>query len=156
MRKIIELGYKILNSKYYSKLFSSYNITWELAALTKSTAMDAILRSVKSEEEFWSSGREEAEKLKIFVDKNSVVLDVGCGMGRIEKFLAKYCKEIHAVDVSGRMIKLAKKNLKDIKNVFFYKNNGKDLSIFRDNMFDFAFSILTLQHLEKEDAYISL
>jgi len=152
--KIINLGYKILNSRYFSKLFGSYKTTWELAGITKSTAMDAVLRGVKNEEEFWLSGKEEVEKLRNFINKDSIVLDVGCGMGRIEQFLAEYCKEIHGVDVSGRMIRFAKKNLKGHKNVFFHKNNGRDLSIFPDNTFDFVFSIITLQHLEKEDAYI--
>lgn len=153
--KIINLGYKILNSRYFSKLFGSYKMTWELAGITKSTAMDAVLRGVKNEEEFWSSGKEQAEKLKHFVSKDSIVLDTGCGMGRIEKFLARYCREIHGVDVSGRMISFAKKNLRDYRDyIFFYKNNGRDLSIFPDNKFDFVFSILTLQHLEKEVAYI--
>lgn len=153
--KIINLGYKILNSRYFSKLFCSYKTTWELAGITKSTAMDAVLRGVKNEEEFWLSGKEEAKKLRNFINKDSVALDVGCGIGRIEKFLAEYCKEIHGVDISGRMIKLARKNLRDYKNVFFYKNNGKDLSIFPDDKFNFVFSIITLlQHMEKEDVYI--
>ena len=153
-KKFINLGYKILNSRLFSRLFSSYKLTWELAGITKSTAMDAVLRGVRNEVEFWSSGEKVAEELKKFVNKDSIVLDVGCGVGRVEKFLAPYCKEIHGVDVSGRMIKLARKNLRNYKNVFFHKNNGKDLRIFPDNAFDFIFSILTLQHLEKEDAYI--
>lgn len=152
--KVLALGYKVLNSGILSKLFRSYRITWELAGVTKTTAMDAVLRGVKDEEEFWLSGKREAEKLKEFISKDSIVLDVGCGLGRIEKWLASYCKEIHAVDVSWRMIRLARKNLKGIKNVFFYRGNGRDLSIFPDDKFDFVFSLLTLQHLEKEDAYI--
>lgn len=88
-----------------------------------------------------------------FVNRNSVVLDVGCGIGRVERYLAPYCKEIFGVDISRRMIKIAKKNRRH-RNVHFIKNNGRDLSIFENNKFDFIFSILVLQHLEKEDAYI--
>lgn len=51
-------------------------------------------------------------------------------------------------------MKLAKQRLKDINNVFFYKTNGRNLSIFEDNRFDFVFSTIVLQHLAKEDAYI--
>jgi SAM-dependent methyltransferase len=154
MRKnFYSLPYKILNSRFFSKFFRSYKITWELAGITKGMAMDAVLRGVKNETEFWSSGKDIAEKLRKFIDKNSIVLDVGCGLGRIEKYLAEHCKEIHAVDISSRMIKFAKEYLKGYENVFFYVNNGKDLRIFPDEKFHFCFSILVLQHLEKEDAF---
>lgn len=153
-RDILKLGYKVLNSRYFSKIFGSYKLTWEMAAVTRSTAMDAVLFNVKDEEELWERGREDAQKLKKFVDKSSIVLDVGCGLGRVEKFLAPECKEIHGVDISGRMLRLAKNNLKDHANVFLHRTNGRDLSLFTDNKFDFVFSIITLQHLEKEDAYI--
>lgn len=79
------------------------------------------------------------------------MLDLGCGIGRVEKFLAPHCKEIHGVDVSGKMIKLARKRIKH-RNVYFHKNNGRDLSIFPDETFDFVFSEAVFQHVEKEDA----
>ncbi len=153
-KTIIDLGYNVINSRYFSRFFGSYRLTWEFAGATKSTAMDAVLYNVKNEDEFYSSGKEYAEKFEPFVNKNTIVLDVGCGIGRIENSLANKCKEIHGVDVSGRMIRFAKKSLNDHKNIFFYKNNGKDLSLFPDNKFDFVFSVIVLQHLEKEDSYI--
>ncbi|MBC7099527.1 class I SAM-dependent methyltransferase [Candidatus Bipolaricaulota bacterium] len=149
-KKILDIGYSIINSRFLSKLFT-YKVTWELAAITKSTAMEAILKGVGNEDEFWSSGRKTASRLMNFVNRNSVVLDVGCGIGRVERYLAPYCKEIFGVDISRR--KIAKKSLKNHENVHFIKNNGRDLSIFENNKFDFIFSILVLQHLEKEDAY---
>lgn len=76
---------------------------------------------------------------------------MGCGIGRVEKFLAPHCKKLYGVDVSGKMIKQAKKRV-NIKNVYFHENNGRDLSIFSDETFDFIFSVIVLQHIEKEDA----
>lgn len=96
------------------------------------------------------SGGEFAEELKKFIDPNSVVLDLGCGIARVEKFLAPHCKEIHGVDVSGKMIKLARERIKH-KNAYFHKNNGRDLSIFPDETFDFVFSEAVFMHLDKED-----
>jgi ubiquinone/menaquinone biosynthesis C-methylase UbiE len=116
--------------------------------------MSSILSGIEDEKIFNQKGEEDANELKKIIEPNSVVLDIGCGIGRIETFLAPYCKEIHGIDVSKRMIKWAKKRLKEYNNVFLYKTNGRDLSIFPDNKFDFVFSILVLQHLEKEDAYI--
>lgn len=54
--------------------------------------MDAVLRGVKNETEFWSSGKDIAEKLRKFIDKNSIVLDVGCvwvGLKNIWRSIAK-------------------------------------------------------------------
>jgi len=154
MKGIIELGYKALNWRYFSRFFQSYKFTWQMATTTKSTAMDAVLRGVKDEEEFWQKGKQDAQRLKKFIDKDSIVLDLGCGLGQLERFLAPHCKEIHGVDVSTRMLKFAKDNLKQHPNVLLHKNNGRDLALFPASKFDFVFSIITLQHLEKEDAYI--
>jgi 2-polyprenyl-3-methyl-5-hydroxy-6-metoxy-1,4-benzoquinol methylase len=140
--------------RIYARLVTNYERTWDLYAMTKRGAMRAILTGVEDEEIFDSRGKECVDELRKFIEPNFVVLDIGCGIGRLEKFLAQYCKEVHGIDVSGRMVKLAKQRLKDINNLFFHKTNGRDLSIFPDNKFDFVFSILVLQHIEKEDAYI--
>ena len=55
-KKILDIGYSIINSRFLSKLFT-YKVTWELAAITKSIAMEAILKGVGNEDEFLSSGR---------------------------------------------------------------------------------------------------
>lgn len=54
-KKILDIS--IINSRFLSKLFT-YKVTWELAAITKSTAMEAILKGVGNEDEFLSSGKE--------------------------------------------------------------------------------------------------
>lgn len=131
---------------------SSYERSWDFAALTMHHAMKSILSEIEDERTFDLEGEKAANELRKFIEPNFIVLDLGCGIGRVEKFLASSCKECIGVDVSGRMIKLAKKRLRNFKNVSFHKNNGRDLSIFPDKKFDFVFSILTFQHLDKEDA----
>ena len=132
--------------------FSSYGRSWDLSALTMQQAMKAILSNANDEETFDYEGERTARELSSFIKPNSVVLDLGCGIGRIEKFLPHNCKKCIGIDVSRRMISLAKKRLDAFRNVSFYRNNGRDLSLFPDRMFDFVFSIFTLQHLDKEDA----
>lgn len=80
--------------------------------------MDSVLAEVKDEREFDLSGEKIAETLKEFITPGDIVLDVGCGIGRIEKHLAKYCAKIYAVDVSKRMVKLTKRRLKGLNNVY--------------------------------------
>ena len=139
-----------------SKFFNSYERVWDTLAMTEGDAMDAVLAGVKDEEELDLAGEKITEMLKEFVTPEDVVLDLGCGIGRIEKSLAKYCAEIHGVDISKRMVKLARKRLKGFGNVYIHKNNGRDLASFPDDKFDFVFSIDVLQHLEKEDSVFYL
>jgi glycosyltransferase involved in cell wall biosynthesis len=91
MKGIIKLGHGALNWRYLSRSFNSYKLTWQAAAATRSTAMEAVLYGIKDAEEFWQKGKEDAERLREFSDKDTVVLDLGCGLGRLEKFLAPQC-----------------------------------------------------------------
>ena len=68
-------------------------------------------------------GKASAERFKKVANPDQVALDFGCGIGRMERFLADYCKEIHGVDVSGVRIRLAKKRHRGYDNVYFHKNN---------------------------------
>jgi len=152
--------FRLLRSKIIaqivSKFFGSYERVWDTLAITKRNAMDAVSAGVEDEKEFDLAGERIAETLKEFVTSKDVVLDLGCGIGRIEKSLAKYCAEIHGVDVSRRMVKRARKRLQGLTKIYIHKNNGRDLSSFPDEKFDFVFSVIVLQHLEKEDAVFYL
>ncbi len=105
-----------------------------------------------SRQEFELSGLEMACRLRNFVSSESIVLDLGCGIGRIARYLAPYCKEIYCVDASTVILRKAKKFLQNIPNVVIQRNNGKDLRNFPSNFFDFIYCIGVLQHLDKEDA----
>ncbi|MDN5846061.1 MAG: class I SAM-dependent methyltransferase [Candidatus Nitrosocosmicus sp.] len=52
---------------------------------------------------------------------NEVLVDAGCGSGRVTKIIANILKEgkIYAIDLDKNMIENAKINLKDQKNVIF-------------------------------------
>jgi ubiquinone/menaquinone biosynthesis C-methylase UbiE len=135
---------------------SSYRKRWNLAAMTKSAAMDAILTGVAGTKEFEAMGVRDAHVLRRFVDRSSIVLDLGCGIGRVEKYLSRYCKVIYGVDVSDRMLTMARENLAGVSNVKFVRNDGHDLSEFHSETFDFVFALLVLQHLDKGDAWTYL
>ncbi len=48
------------------------------------------------------------------------------------------------------MLRLARKRHKDLANVYFHRNNGQNLSVFKDSQFDFVFSEAVIQHIDKE------
>ena len=79
------------------------------------------------------------------------VLEIGCGAGRVTRALAKLFGEVHAVDVSGEMVKLASQALRDFPKAFVYQNNGKDLSVVPSLEFDFAFSSIVFQHIPSRE-----
>lgn len=79
------------------------------------------------------------------VNKNSYVLDVGCGTGRWTKYLSKRAGFIEAIDPSNAII-AADKLLGQIKNVRLTKASTETIP-FADETFDFAMSIGVLHHI---------
>lgn len=79
------------------------------------------------------------------------VLEIGCGAGRVTRALARLFGEVHAVDVSGEMVKLAQAAVAPYPRAFVYQNNGKDLTVVPDLQFDFAFSTIVFQHIPSRD-----
>jgi cyclopropane fatty-acyl-phospholipid synthase-like methyltransferase len=76
------------------------------------------------------------------------VLEIGCGAGRITRALADMFGEVHGVDVSGEMVRLARAALASRPNAFIYQNNGEDLSVIPTGIeFDFAISTIVFQHI---------
>ncbi|MBA7609296.1 tRNA 5-carboxymethoxyuridine methyltransferase [subsurface metagenome] len=127
----------------------------DLAAVTEKRAMEATINAT-SAEMFAESGMRLANELKARMPDDAVALDFGCGIGRPEKFLAPFCREIHGVDISRGMLRIAKRRHKGISNVYFHKNKAHNLSIFRDSTFDFAFSVAVLSHMNKEQVVLLL
>src|SRR5579862_2063902 len=102
-----------------------------------------------TDEEFFASGEKTVAE-EILTDMGNVcqgrpaeqmrVLEIGCGAGRVTKALAKLFGEVHAVDVSGEMVRQATEALRGNPNALVYQNNGKDLTVVPEREFDFAFS----------------
>ena len=128
---------------------------WTLGAITEKAALYTTIHTT-SIELYDKQGMQLAEELKAKILPDSIVLDFGCGMGRPEKFLSSYCKEIYGVDISRAMLRLARRRHKDIHNAHFIKGGKTDLSVFQDCTFDFVFSEAVFQHLDKEHAILIL
>lgn len=105
------------------------------------------------DEAFDRGGRMDADLIRSRLPPDADVLDIGCGIGRIEKFLASSCGSLTGVDISENMLSEAKKRLAEYSTVRLKRNNGRDLDILGNDSFDFVFSFFVLQHVEREDAY---
>jgi len=83
------------------------------------------------------------------------VLEIGCGAGRLTRALSNVFGEIHAVDVSGEMVRHARMALHDRPHVTFYENNGCDLKVVPPLVFDFAYSAIVFQHIPSREVIYS-
>jgi 2-polyprenyl-3-methyl-5-hydroxy-6-metoxy-1,4-benzoquinol methylase len=79
------------------------------------------------------------------INKNSVILDAGCGSGRFSKYLANKVAFVEAVDPSSAVL-AADKVLENITNVRVTQASIGNLP-FEDNSFDFVMSIGVLHHI---------
>ncbi|MGO9560037.1 MAG: class I SAM-dependent methyltransferase [Acidimicrobiales bacterium] len=132
---------------------SRYEPTW-----TPTTEGDAkrLIYLTESEESFAEGGRLDCDRLSPWFSENSTVLDLGCGIGRVAKFVAPKCAKLWAVDVSERMLEMAAVRLSDFKNVSYVHSQDVSIPEVRDASVDLAYSLLVLQHLEREDAFLLL
>lgn len=81
-------------------------------------------------------------------------LEIGCGPGRLMKPLSRYFREIHGVDVSDEMIRLARQRLRDFPNAHVYATSGASLAQFPDEAFDFVYSYAVFQHIPSRDVVL--
>jgi len=81
--------------------------------------------------------------LKSKIDKKGRILDAGCGEGRFSKYFIENRANITSMDFSEEYIRIAKKNINKGKFVI-----GSVTKLpFKDNSFDYIFSVDVLQHV---------
>lgn len=78
-------------------------------------------------------------------------LEIGCGPGRLMLPLSRHFREIHGVDVSERMIRLAQENLAGIAHARVHTADGTSLELFNDESFDFVYSYAVFQHIPSRE-----
>jgi len=78
-------------------------------------------------------------------------LEIGCGPGRLMRPLSPFFREIHGVDVSDEMIRLAQERLRDTPNAYPHHSSGSDLAEFPDEKFDFVYSYAVFQHIPSRE-----
>ncbi|MBK9168466.1 MAG: methyltransferase domain-containing protein [Bryobacterales bacterium] len=78
-------------------------------------------------------------------------LEIGCGPGRLMLPMSWNFGEVHGVDVSDEMIRRAFQTLRDVLNAFPRRNEGSNLAMFQDELFDFVYSYAVFQHIPSRD-----
>ena len=111
-----------------------------------------------TENEFFLNGEAQVENILTklfnplgFEPKKKVMLDIGCGIGRMTFAFSKIFREVHGTDISPEMLKKANKKTQNYSNVFLSLGNGKDLGQYDTYSFDFCFSHLVFMHIPDEN-----
>jgi ubiquinone/menaquinone biosynthesis C-methylase UbiE len=127
-----------------------YRSAWEVAAQVD--AQSTVLTASSAEYFEWT-GKRDAARVREYLSEAATVLSIGCGIGRVERYLAPHVGELWAIDVSAEMLRRAEIRLSSFPNVRLREVGNADfLKSFDGCSFDLVFSYLVLQHLEKEDA----
>ncbi len=136
---------------------TNYKDTWNDRAISRDAAIAAVDGST-DETIVQHTGRWAAEQIRVALDvkKDDRVLELGCGVGRIGRELAPYCRHWTGVDISENMITHAAQRLADRANVSFHQLTRTSLDMLEDNSFDKAYSIAVFCHMDKEDLYLYL
>ena len=133
---------------------SDYKSTWNALSKNEDEAKFYIAGS-NSEEAF----EQTAESTKtillqtVGVHKDDVVLEIGCGIGRMAPALAPICKKWIGTDVSENMLDFARKRTSLYPNVEFISINGWDLSPIQELTVDIVYCTVVFMHLDEWERY---
>lgn len=105
-------------------------------------------------DEFFRVGEEETTlltqdffKQNGFTPHDKVMLEIGCGIGRMTRAFAKIFRLVYALDISPVAIKLGQELNQEFRNIRWVVGNGVDLSGLKNKFFDLVFSYIVFQHI---------
>jgi SAM-dependent methyltransferase len=118
--------------------------------LAREDALLAVDDRGRRGEEFWRGGEEIViafqELLEFSVD-GDVIVEIGCGVGRVTRGLAARARRVIAIDVSEEMLAQARELNPNLDNVTWMPGDGASLAGVADASADGVFSHVVFQHL---------
>ena len=133
---------------------SEYKKVWSALSTTEDQAKLHVI-GVTEEAALQATGEETLRFLQdsVGIGKNDVVLEIGCGIGRVGKVVAPLCRKWIGCDVASNMLLLAAPRLKAFPNVELKEISGYDLSGVADASVDVVYCTVVFMHLEPWDRY---
>jgi SAM-dependent methyltransferase len=109
-------------------------------------------------ERFWNEGVRAVDTildtLGLTVRQDDLVLDIGCGVGRLTRVLAGRAGHVIGLDVSPEMLRRAQELNHHLNNVTWLLGDGESLTGVEDASLDGAMSHVVFQHIP--DAKVTL
>lgn len=108
-----------------------------------------------SEQELEQSAEATLKELRdtVGILETDKVLEVGCGIGRMGRAMARSCGHWTGSDVAAPMLAIAAERLRDLSNVDLIATSGYDLDVFEDAVFDLIYCTAVFMHLEMWDRF---
>jgi SAM-dependent methyltransferase len=102
-------------------------------------------------ERFWADGERDLDlllsALGAAVERSDTVLEIGCGVGRLTRVLSERARAVLALDVSERMLELAREHNGALSNVEWVRGDGSTLDGIRSGSVDACVSHVVFQHI---------
>jgi SAM-dependent methyltransferase len=126
------------------------------AAVARAPEASVALYSLGSEKLLDKATAEIVERLDDWklLSPTSVVFDIGCGIGRLERALSPRVGSITGVDVSPSMIAQAKRRCADLAHVAFRVSDGRTVAGFLGSSADLVLAVDSFPYLFAADPAI--
>jgi SAM-dependent methyltransferase len=133
---------------------SEYKKVWSALSTTGDQAKLHVI-GVTDEDALRATGEETLRFLQesVGIRKDDVVLEIGCGIGRVGKVVAPLCRKWIGCDVASNMLSLAAERLGDLPNVELKEISGYDLRDVADASADVVYCTVVFMHIESWDRY---
>lgn len=134
---------------------------WNARAREDAHYYVAFGRRQQDDAEFFETGAEmvralarELKRLPAASPRARRALEIGCGPGRLLKPMSRYFGEIHGVDVSDEMVRLARENLREVRHAHAHHAPDSTLAAFADESFDLVYSYAVFQHIPSREVVL--
>ncbi len=102
-------------------------------------------------ERFWRGGEEVVALIlgtvEVTIEPADVILDIGCGLGRLSRAMAAGAQRVIGIDVSSEMLERARELNCDLDNIEWVHGDGVSLRGVDDESVDGVFSHVVFQHI---------
>jgi len=88
----------------------------------------------------------EAQRLFYLIGVGDTVIDYGCGIGRVAKYVAERARQVIGLDISSRFISLARRQVMRPNATFHVASRFRQREVA-----DFTYSLMVVQHNEAPD-----
>lgn len=100
---------------------------------------------------FWAEGEHDLDTLLsavgVEVVRGDRVLEIGCGVGRLTRVLARRAQQVYALDVSREMLDAARRHNPELDNVRWLLGDGATLGAIESGSVDACVSHVVFQHI---------